>query len=432
MTKNIPTDYQSLLERLFVRFPSYQTVGDRAYKPGLDAMRAFAAELGDPQRRLRMLHVAGTNGKGSVSSMTAAALAAAGLRTGLYTSPHLVDFRERMKIISPSGWEMIPEEEAERFLRKWTPYFDANDLSFFEITTGMAFDWFAREGVDAAVIETGLGGRLDSTNILTPVCSVITNISLEHCQYLGHTLEEIASEKAGIIKPGVPVVIGEALPETRPVFERVAAQNGSPLFFAEETAPLLDVRPEELDMTGDYQRRNLRTADTALSAAISSFGLSDPAPLADGVRHAAARTGLHGRWETLRPAGGGRAQILCDAGHNAHAFRWIRAQLGRISCDYERIVFILGVVADKDLDAISAFLPREVTYLFTQPSSGRALPCTELANLLHDCGVNGEAVPTLRAALARAEELTDERDLIFVSGSCYLVSDLLALRGDAF
>ncbi len=422
-------NYQALLDWLFVQFPSYQRVGDRAYKPGLDAMRAFAAELGDPQRRLRMIHVAGTNGKGSVSSMMAAALAASGLRVGLYTSPHLIDFRERMKIVSREGWEMIPEEAVERFLRQRKGYFEEKSLSFFEITTGMAFDWFAREAVDAAVIEVGLGGRLDSTNIITPELSVITNISLEHCQYLGHTLAEVAGEKAGIIKPGIPVVIGETLPETRPVFERVAAENESPVLFAEEEASFLNIKFEALDLSGDYQQRNLRTADTALSLAAPAWGLHEQNLLADGVRHAGAMTGLHGRWETLRPSGEGHAQLICDAGHNAHAFRWIRAQLGKISCEYEEIVFILGVVADKDLAAISSYLPRDVHYIFTQPSTARALPVSELANLLHECGLNGEAAPTLEAALERAEALTGPRDLIFVSGSCYLVSDLLTLIG---
>ncbi len=422
-------NYKELLDWLFVQFPSYQKIGDRAYKPGLDATRAFAAELGHPERSLRMIHVAGTNGKGSVSSMLAAALAASGLRVGLYTSPHLIDFRERMKIVTREGWEMIPETEVERFLRQWKGYFEEKSLSFFEITTCMAFDWFAREAVDAAVIEVGLGGRLDSTNIISPELSVITNISLEHCQYLGHTLAEVAGEKAGIIKPGVPVVIGETLPETRPVFERVAAENESPILFAEEEPSFLGIKPEKLDLSGEYQQRNLRTVDTALSLAAPLFGLHDLGLLAGGVRRAGAMTGLHGRWETLRPAGDGHAQLICDAGHNAHAFRWIRAQLGKISCEYEEIVFILGVVADKDLAAISSYLPRDVHYIFTQPSTTRALPVSELANLLHECGLNGEVASTLREALQRAEARTGDRDLIFVSGSCYLVSDLLALIG---
>ena len=421
-------DYKELLDWLFVRFPSYQKIGDRAYKPGLDATRTFAAELGHPEHCLRMIHVAGTNGKGSVSSMIAAALATSGLRVGLYTSPHLIDFRERMKIVTSEGWKMIPESAVEQFLLKWKGYFEEKSLSFFEITTCMAFDWFARESVDAAVIEVGLGGRLDSTNIITPELSVITNISLEHCQYLGHTLAEVAGEKAGIIKPGIPVVIGEALSETRPVFEKVAAANESPILFAEEAeVPFLSVKPEELDLQGDYQTRNLRTVNTALSIAAPIFGLHDLALLSEGVRHAGTMTGLHGRWETLRLADEDHAQLICDAGHNAHAFRWIRAQLGKISCEYEEIVFILGVVADKDLAAISSYLPRDVHYIFTQPSTARALPVAELANLLHECGLNGEVAPTLREALARAESLTGPRDLIFVSGSCYLVSDLLAL-----
>lgn len=452
-----------MLEWLFGQFPSYQTVGGRAYKSGIDTMMAFDALLGHPHREFRSIHVAGTNGKGSTCSMLAAALASCGLRVGLYTSPHMTDFRERMKIVEwgagrPFGLErsyrMVPRGFVQDFVGRYFDFFESEKPSFFEITTAMAFSWFASERVDVAVIETGLGGRLDSTNIITPLLSVITNIGLEHCQYLGDTLEAIASEKAGIIKPSVPALIGESLPETRPVFE--SAAKASPLYFASEVEPFLDVTPADLDLAGDCQALNLRTAQAALKVltgllpgsvsrdgseadscsvpgADSSPASQDSLPgldagrLAEGLRHAAAITGLHGRWETVRCAGEGRARIICDAGHNAHAFRWIREQIDKYSCDYGRIVFILGVVADKDLDAIAGFLPREVDYIFTQPTSGRALPVTDLANALHDCGITGRTARTLPEALALADTLAGEPDLIFIAGSCYLISDLLSL-----
>ncbi len=423
-----------MLEWLFGQFPSYQTVGGRAYKSGIDTMMAFDALLGHPHREFRSIHVAGTNGKGSTCSMLAAALAACGLRVGLYTSPHMTDFRERMKIVEwgagrpfgeGSSFVMVPRGFVQDFVGRFFDFFESEKPSFFEITTAMAFSWFASERVDIAVIETGLGGRLDSTNIITPLLSVITNIGLEHCQYLGDTLEAIASEKAGIIKPAVPALIGESLPETRPVFE--SAAKASPLYFASEVEPFLDVTPADLDLAGDCQALNLRTAQAALKVLAERCPGLEAGRLAEGLRHAAAITGLHGRWETVRCAGEGRARIICDAGHNAHAFRWIREQIDKYSCDYGRIVFILGVVADKDLDAIAGFLPRDVDYIFTQPTSGRALPVADLANALHDCGITGRIARTLPEALALADTLAGESDLIFIAGSCYLISDLLSL-----
>lgn len=423
-----------MLEWLFGQFPSYQTVGGRAYKSGIDTMMAFDALLGHPHREFRSIHVAGTNGKGSTCSMLAAALASCGLRVGLYTSPHMTDFRERMKIVEwgagrpfgeGSSFVMVPRGFVLDFVERYFDFFESEKPSFFEITTAMAFSWFASERVDIAVIETGLGGRLDSTNIITPLLSVITNIGLEHCQYLGDTLEAIASEKAGIIKPAVPALIGESLPETRPAFE--SAAKASPLYFASEVEPFLDVTPADLDLAGDCQALNLRTAQSALKVLAERCPGLEAWRLAEGLRHAAAITGLHGRWETVRCAGEGRARIICDAGHNAHAFRWIREQIDKYSCDYGRIVFILGVVADKDLDAIAGFLPREVDYIFTQPTSGRALPVADLANALHDCGITGRTARTLPEALALADTLAGESDLIFIAGSCYLISDLLSL-----
>lgn len=412
--------YEEKIDWLFNQFPTYQKVGARAFKPGIETMKAFDEAMGDPHRDYRTVHIAGTNGKGSTSHMLASALASCGLKTGLYTSPHLKDFRERARIVENGSYRYISREDVESFLDRWKPFFEAERPSFFEITTAMAFDWFRKERVDIAVIETGLGGRLDSTNVITPELSVITNIGLEHCQHLGFTLEEIAGEKAGIIKPGIPVVIGEFVKETRPVFEAKALECGSPIVFATESERYLDLLPEDLDLKGDYQQRNLRTVD----AAAAQLGLPKAAA-AEGIRHAAAATGLRGRWETLRTAGDGKAQIICDTGHNAHGIRWIREQVDRICCDYDNIFFIFGAVADKDIDAIAEVLPRDVNYIFTSPVSERALSVVELANEMHDRGISGRTAPNVHEAISLAESLTGEKDLILVAGSNFLIADLL-------
>jgi len=397
-----------------------------ALKMGLQKIHLLNDALGQPEHDYPTIHVAGTNGKGSVSSMLASALAQNGYKVGLYTSPHLLDFRERMKVVTSEGWEMISREDVESFLLEWKQFFLDNDISFFEITTGMAFKWFAQQKVDIAVIEVGLGGRLDATNIITPKLSVITNISLEHCQYLGDTLEKIAGEKAGIIKKGVPVVIGEVLPETRPVFERVARDNDSSITFAEETPRNLEELLRGMDLQGDYQRRNLNTVLAALEV-LGGILPMQPQANAEGIRKAAFGTGLRGRWETLREATGDKAQIICDTGHNAHAFRWLREQVDGISCNYDYIFFILGVVADKDLDQIAQFLPHDVNFIFTAPSSGRALPAGELAGRLSETGITGQVAPTMEQALQLAERQTTGKDLIFIAGSNYLIADLLQL-----
>lgn len=428
--------YNALIEWLYEQFPSYQMVGDRAVKLGLEAMGEFNEAIGNPYKAFPSIHVAGTNGKGSTSSMLASAISACGFRVGLYTSPHLTDFRERMKVVGPDSFKTISKEEVFDFFERTKPEIERIRPSFFEITTTMAFDYFAREKVDFAIIEVGLGGRLDATNIITPILSVITNISLEHCQYLGYTLPEVAGEKAGIIKPGVPVVVGETLPETKPVFEAKAAKEGSRITFAEEvTEPLLNVSIPEMDLQGDYQQRNIRTLDAAVQEflktewayvnILSQDGYIEK--IEGGVRRAAARTGLRARWETLREAGDGRARIICDTGHNAHAFRWIREQIDKISCDYDNIFFILGIVADKDLNAIAEYLPHDVNYIFTCPSTNRALPVAELANTLSDYSLNGRTAASALDALTAADSLAGEKDLIFIAGSNYLISDILKL-----
>ena len=299
-------DYRSVVERLFERHRSVQTAGfsAEAYKPGLEQMFDYAAALGNPQRNFRSIHVAGTNGKGSVCSMLAAALAASGFRTGLYTSPHILDFRERIKIILPPGEAVMITEEA---VCDFMEHHDRDGLSFFEVTTGMAFKWFADSGVDIAVIETGLGGRLDSTNIITPEISVITSIGLDHCALLGNTRAEIAAEKAGIFKPGVPALVWGRDPETQPVFERAAATVGCPLYYAEDFQIPDGIGP--LDLQGPCQEVNLRT----VCAALAVIGLPATAP--EAIARAGAITGFRGRWEVLRR----NPLVICDIGHNPQA-----------------------------------------------------------------------------------------------------------------
>ncbi|MBO4231096.1 MAG: hypothetical protein J5886_05410, partial [Bacteroidales bacterium] len=351
--------YKDKLEAIFTRFPSVQKVpfGD-AYKPGLDHMEKFAALLGNPQEKYRSIHVAGTNGKGSVANMIASALSSAGLKVGLYTSPHIIDFRERARILLPSAAapsgslrfapypgkcppeglpteepvepSLVPEEYVFDFLCRFEAEMDELDLSFFEITTGLAFKWFADENVDVAVIEVGLGGRLDSTNIITPDLSIVTSIALDHCALLGDTLEDIAGEKAGIFKPGVPALVGEYLPETRPVFEKKAAEVDSPLTFAEDAelsmAGLVPDILENMDLKGKYQEKNLRTVLAAIDILVRNqfyIKLSDQVAIADAICHTASRAGFHGRWEMVRKD----PMIIADLGHNPAALKENFAQL---------------------------------------------------------------------------------------------------------
>ncbi|MBP5506045.1 MAG: bifunctional folylpolyglutamate synthase/dihydrofolate synthase [Bacteroidales bacterium] len=426
--------YEEKIEKLFARTPSFQQVGAAAYKPGLDTMVEFAALLGHPERGLRCIHIAGTNGKGSVSSFLAAALSCgagscaggvtsgSGQRIGLYTSPHLTDFRERIKVVSEDGFEMIPREAVEEFLDTYDGFIEHRRPSFFEITTAMAFWYFAAAGVDLAVIECGLGGRLDSTNIINPLVSVVTNIGLEHTSYLGDTLQKIAFEKAGIIKPGRPVVIGEINYSTRPVFEQAAAERDCEIVFAPERP--CGLTTDGLDLPGDYQQQNIATVATALDIIETHYGIS-----ADNSRlkRAAALTGLHGRWEKLSS----KPDIICDIGHNAHGLRRVFDQLREVVHNYRHVYIIFGVVSDKDVDAIAPMMikPDEhVSYILTQPSTKRAMPVEQLAEKLACCGITGTITSTVAEAITLAKKEAAAEDLIFTGGSNFTVSDLILSR----
>ncbi len=444
--------YQKKVEAIFTRFPSVQKVPFKdAYKPGLENMLRFEEVLGNPHNSLRTIHVAGTNGKGSVANMLASALAACGLKVGLYTSPHIVDFRERMRVAGPDGGaELVSEEYVYDFLCRYEADMDALSLSFFEITTGMAFKWFADQKVDVAVIEVGLGGRLDSTNVITPDLSIVTGIALDHCALLGDTLAEIAAEKAGIFKKNAPALVGEYLPETRPVFEAKAAEVGCPLTFAEDVEPSLWHRSDEIlrnmDLRGKYQRKNLRTVLAAIDILMNMpeyAGLSDSRAVVTSIERTASIMGFHGRWErlSLQPF------IIADIGHNPAALQENFAQLESMVADGEcsSLILVYAIMADKDLDGIMPLIPADATCIFTNPEIHRALPEKELtARYRAFCAANGRSVNRIydasdvRQALSMAINLARETSrmpdsarfcspLIYVGGSTYLVSEAVQI-----
>ena len=445
--------YSESLEYLYSSQPAFHLVGAAAYKPGLDNTLALMDHLGHPYRRFPAVHIAGTNGKGSTSHLIAASLQSAGLRTGLYTSPHLVDFRERIRV----NGEMIPEQRVVRFVEENRAFLDALKPSFFETTMALAFQYFAEAEVDIAVIEVGLGGRLDSTNIITPLLSVITNIGLDHTEFLGDTLPKIAFEKAGIIKPSVPCVIGETDPETMPVFLDRARECGilghglettdCRLFFADQCGFLRKCRLRDIpecQLHGLYQEKNQQTAYVALRQ-LASQGL----PLTrESIREGFARvctlTGLRGRWEILSS----RPLTICDTGHNSHGLRYVaeqlkrlqeeKCQLSNINCQL-RIVF--GMVDDKDVDVVMSFLPRNAVYYFTQAKTHRAIPAAKLHQMwqqeLEKYQLSNNRFVRIRtvnyqfasveSAVRQAQKEATDEDIIFIGGSNYVVGEALSL-----
>ena len=428
-------NYTQTLEFLFTSMPSFQRVGGDAYKPGLERIAAFCQHLGNPQRNFYTVHVAGTNGKGSVSHILASILQQAGYRTGLFTSPHLTDFRERIRV----DGEMIPKQKVVNFVDKNRQKMEELDLSFFEMTAAMAFDYFDQSDVEVAIIETGLGGRLDATNIITPILSVITNIGLEHTEFLGDSIAKIAAEKAGIIKKSIPVVVGESSEQYNGVIEARAEELGSKVIYAEEEFLLLGVEhfdnynqhfsverkrdgrvyELDIDLLGDYQRHNIITACAAADY------LAEKTPLTisrrafrEGIASAAANTGLMGRWQLLAR----EPYTVCDTGHNCHGMRYVAQQLEVLECD--RLFCVMGFAKDKALEDIMALLPKRAHYIFTRASIDRARAVEDIAAVADKLGLDYECVDTVPAAVERAKALALPADAIFIGGSNFVVAEI--------
>lgn len=416
-------NYQETTEYLFNSTPVFEKIGAKAYKPGLQTTFALDDHFGHPHQKYKTIHIAGTNGKGSSSHTLAAILQSQGYKVGLYTSPHLVDFRERIRV----NGECVPEQYVIDFVEENRAFFEPLHPSFFELTTAMALKYFAEQEVDYAVIEVGLGGRLDCTNIITPILSIITNISFDHTQFLGNTLAEIAGEKAGIIKPGVPVVIGEYLPETRTVFEKKAKSENAPILFAQDfdVTRLENSEPSDVDMElkGSYQERNKKTILTALHILRQKLAISDEA-ICEGFAHVCELTGLRGRWEKLNDA----PLTICDTGHNLAGWSYLAPQINSVKAETKHIVF--GMVDDKDvahvLQLLKEKMENRVKYYWTQPSTKRAIPVEKLSELALKLGLHGETYHSVKEAYNAALKNAEKDDFVFVGGSSYVVADLLS------
>ena len=422
--------YQETITYLYNSAPLFQNIGQGAYKEGLSNTHALDEHFGHPHHTFRTLHVAGTNGKGSCSHTLAAILQAAGYRVGLYTSPHLVDFRERIRV----NGAPIEEQFVVDFVEQHRAFFEPLHPSFFELTTAMAFHYFSERQVDVAVIEVGLGGRLDCTNIICPDLTVITNISFDHVGFLGDTLGKIAHEKAGIIKPHTPIIIGEHNEETRPVFMDEATAKQAPITFAQET-PLIVSKGGDADydiyqtkhysnlqvaLRGYCQEKNVNTLlHTIDELQRIGYSISEDA-IRKGFTQVCQLTGLMGRWQQLNDS----PRLICDTGHNIGGFQYIVPQILAQPCKQLHIVF--GMVNDKDINAVLALLPKHATYYFTQASVARALPCHELQKLAAKHDLHGTTYPSVTAATQAALAEANKEDFIYVGGSSFIVADLLA------
>lgn len=424
--------YQETIQYLFNSTPVFEHVGAAAYKPGLYNTHELDQHFGHPHTAYKTIHVAGTNGKGSCSHTLAAILQEAGYKVGLYTSPHLVDFRERIRV----NGHPISEQRVIDFVEQERAFFEPLNPSFFELTTALALLYFKEQQVDVAVIEVGLGGRLDCTNIITPVLSLITNISFDHTQFLGNTLEQIAAEKAGIIKQHVPVVIGETTPETRTVFEQKAAICKAPIYFAEEEPEVLSSKFCQTgardyitqnfgnlhgQLGGEYQERNANTVLKALPLLQKIFNIT-PNNIVRGFANVTTLTGLRGRWGKLRE----NPVVICDTGHNVAGWKWLAPQIKSVVCRKLRLVF--GMVDDKDVETVIKLLPKNATYYWAQALTKRAIPSNIIAEIGRKNQLVGTDCGTVEKAYHRAITDASADDFIFVGGSSYIVSDLLLLK----
>lgn len=405
--------YRETCDYLFTKTPQFEKTGASAYKPGLSTSLALDERLGHPHEKYRTIHVAGTNGKGSTCHTLAAILQKAGYRVGLFTSPHLVDFRERIKV----NGEMCSEEYVVDFVEKHRRFFEPLQPSFFEITTAMALEYFAEKEVDVAVVEVGLGGRLDCTNIITPDLCVITNISLDHTDLLGDTLAKIAVEKAGIMKKDVPCVVGETLPETLPVFETVAREKGCQLIKAEDYKGHVP----QGELTGEYQKANLRTILCAVEIlnALPYYTIGSQT-VAEGIQQVCSLTGLRGRWETLNT----KPLTICDVGHNPGAWQHLGPRLKALSKD-KRLHIVIGMCEDKDVSTVLSLMPQDARYYWTAADSRRAILPSALKERAEATGLQGETYGSVVEGYDAAREKAEDEDIIFVGGSCYVVAELL-------
>jgi dihydrofolate synthase/folylpolyglutamate synthase len=404
-------NYQETTNWMFNQLPMYQLQGASAYKKDLTNVILLADHLDNPQQKLKCIHVAGTNGKGSTSHMLASILQEAGYKVGLYTSPHLIDFRERIKI---NGIE-ISEDFVCEFVGKHKSFFEANDMSFFEMSVGLAFDYFAKENVDIAVIEVGLGGRLDATNIITPLVSVITNIGIDHVQFLGNTLELIATEKAGIIKPGIPVVIGEYTPETKPVFLAKAEENKSKIYFASEL--ISETYPS--DLIGDYQEHNKKTVVQAFKILNEQTNFEVSLEIIkSGLLKVVKNTGLLGRWQQL----GVSPKIICDTAHNKNGLEIVLNQIKKESFNHLHIV--LGVVNDKELNEVLPLFPKNATYYFCKPNIPRGLDAKVLQEKALPFSLKGNVYNSVSEAYNESKSNSTKEDFIYIGGSTFVVAEL--------
>ncbi len=428
-------EYKETLNWMYNKLPMYQRIGGAAYKANLDNTIKLLSLLGDPYKKFKSVHVAGTNGKGSISHMIASVFQEAGYKTGLYTSPHLIDFRERIRI----NGEMIPQEKVVNFIAKHKEEFEDIGLSFFEMTVGMAFDYFANENIDIAIVEVGMGGRLDSTNLITPELSVITNIGLDHVKFLGDTLEKIAHEKAGIIKPGIPVVIGETQAETKKVFIDTAKERGCNIIFADsifeckkiETLQNFDSQQFDIwkdcslyidslrvPMLGHYQKKNVTTAVCALDKLSDKFKLTID-DIKNGIEHTVTNTHLMGRWQIL----GREPLIIADTGHNADGIREVSMQLAQLKCD--KLHIVLGVVNDKDIDNMLIKMPSSAEYYFCKADIPRGLDAEKLAEEAFKYGLRGKVYSSVTNALTSAKNNACFNDAIFIGGSNFTVAEVI-------
>lgn len=404
-------NYHETINWMFSQLPMYQNQGKSAYKKDLDNTINLVKHLNNPHLKFKSIHVAGTNGKGSTSHMLSSVLQESGYKVGLYTSPHLKDFRERIKI---NGKE-ISKNFVIGFIKRNKVFLDFHSLSFFEMTVGMAFDYFAYKKVDIAVIEVGLGGRLDSTNIITPEVSVITNIGLEHTQFLGDTLELIAGEKGGIIKPDIPVVIGETQRETKAIFLALAKKNNSKIVFADKLIKTII----ECDLKGNYQKKNIRTAlQTINELKEKGFKISKD-NISDGFRNVIKNTDLKGRWQTLQLD----PKIICDTAHNKEGLMLALDQIKHEN--FNKLHFVLGFVKEKDLDRIIELFPKNAEYYFCKPNIERGLEVNVLKTKFNEKGYLGSAFDSVDGALDAAKKRANNKDLIYVGGSTFVVAEIL-------